>query len=196
MIIENSFEVPAPPEQAWALLQDVPRIVPCMPGAELVEIVNENAWKVAMHVRLGPIAMKFDADLIRDEVDEQGRVARLSAKAREARGRGGARARIESRLSASGGVTQVNVTTDLSLQGAVAQYGRGIAADVAAQLTQRFAECLAAQLQEAERAQGAPATTQTPTRVRPVGAIGLALDVVRRGACRVLRKLFGRQERD
>jgi len=33
MRLENAFDVPAPPEHAWRLLNDVPRVVPCMPGA-------------------------------------------------------------------------------------------------------------------------------------------------------------------
>ena len=37
MRLENWFEVPAPPKQAWELLIDVPRVVPCMPGATLEE---------------------------------------------------------------------------------------------------------------------------------------------------------------
>ena len=57
MRLENTFDVPAPPESAWALLIDVPRVVPCMPGAELAETVDESHWKAKLEVRLGPIAL-------------------------------------------------------------------------------------------------------------------------------------------
>src|SRR4029077_18266925 len=102
MRLENSFEVAAPPPFAWRLLNDVPNVLPCMPGAELEEVLSEDSWKAKLHVRLGPIALQFIADVTREEVDEAaGRVV-LVTKAREAKGRGGADARIESVLSASG----------------------------------------------------------------------------------------------
>src|SRR5207302_8172249 len=83
----------------------------------------------------------------RTEADEAARRAGLGAKAREAKGRGGAEARIESTLEPAGEGTRVTIVTDLTLRGAVAQYGRGIVADVSNQLVKRFADCLAAQLQ-------------------------------------------------
>src|SRR4051794_16788007 len=114
-----------------------------MPGAELTEGVGENAWKATMNVKLGPISLRFLTDISRDEADEAaGRVV-LSARGREARGRGGAQATIESSLAGEAGETAVTIVTDLSLQGAVAQYGRGVVADVSAQLTRQFADCLA-----------------------------------------------------
>ena len=98
MRLENTFEVPAPPEQAWELLNDVPRVVPCMPGAELTETVDENTWKATMHVKLGPIALQFGTDVTRKAQDEAARTTTLQASARELKGRGGATAMIESTL--------------------------------------------------------------------------------------------------
>jgi uncharacterized protein len=146
MRLENSFEVAAPRAAAWRLLNDVPSVLPCMPGAELVESVSDNAWKAKLHVRLGPIALQFVADVTREDVDEAaGRVV-LVSKAREAKGRGGAEARIESMLLASGTASRVDLVTDLELRGAVAQYGRGVVEDVASRLTREFADCLARKL--------------------------------------------------
>src|SRR5262249_30708524 len=65
MRLENSFDVAAPPETAWALLMDVPRVIPCMPGAELVETLGEDAWKARMRVKLGPISLAFLTDVKR-----------------------------------------------------------------------------------------------------------------------------------
>ena len=62
MQLENSFEVDAPADAAWALLNDVPAVVPCMPGAELVDVASEDAWRAKLHVKLGPIALQFVAD--------------------------------------------------------------------------------------------------------------------------------------
>lgn len=184
MRLENSFDVPAPPEQAWALLMDVPRVVPCMPGAELTETVDAEHWKARLQVKLGPIALAFLTDLTREAVDEAERRVTLRADAREQRGRGAARAAIESRLAPLNGGTRVDVVTELTLSGAVAQYGRGVVADVAGQMVSSFADCLRAQLvgseQEAQRAVAAQA--------RPVSGLRLGLGAVGRALARLFRR--------
>jgi len=157
MKIENSFEVAASPEAAWDLLMDVPRVVPCMPGAELVETVDDATWKARMRVKLGPIQLSFLADITRESADEVARVVRLFANAREERGRGAARASIESSLGDGGeGRTRLDVVTDLTLTGAAAQYARGMVQGVAAQLLTQFAECLEREL----ATDGRPAATE------------------------------------
>ena len=145
MKLENSFDVDAPPETAWALLMDVPRVIPCMPGAKLLETVDDENWKAQMDVKLGPIGLTFATDVKREATDEAARVARLSARARETRGRGGGQAAIESTLTPTDGGTHVDIVTELSLTGTVAQYGRGLIADVSRQLVDSFAECLRTQ---------------------------------------------------
>ncbi len=166
MRLENSFEVAAPPERAWALLLDVPRVVPCMPGAELTETVDETHWKATVAVKLGPMSMTFGADVAREEADETAKRVVLSTKARELKGRGGATATIASTLEPAGSGTRVSVVTDLQLSGPAAQFGGAVVKTVAGQLTQKFAACLQAQLADE------PAT-QEPQK--PVGGFGLFL---------------------
>jgi carbon monoxide dehydrogenase subunit G len=148
MQIDNAFEVPAAVEDVWALLLDVPRVVPCMPGAELVEQVDESTWKASMRVKLGPVSLNFATDVRQEEVDLAAHRLRLVADARETRGRGSARASIDSTVTPIGGGSSVRIVTELNLAGGVAQYGRGIIHDVSAQLVSSFAECLRAQLLE------------------------------------------------
>ncbi|MEN3343112.1 MAG: uncharacterized protein V7644_2516 [Actinomycetota bacterium] len=175
MRLENSFEVPASVEQSWRLLNDVPSVVPCMPGAELVETVADDAWQAKLHVRLGPIALQFLADVVREQRDEAaGRVV-LRVDARESKGRGSAQATIESALTAANGGTRVDLVTDLTLRGAVAQYGRGVVADVASRLTGQFADCIAGKLADP----AAPAAA-SPARLEPVGGLRLLLAALRR----------------
>jgi carbon monoxide dehydrogenase subunit G len=184
MRLENAFDVPARPEHAWRLLNDVPRVVPCMPGAELVEVTGENAWKAKLHVKLGPIALQFLADIAREQMDEaSGRVV-LAVKARESKGRGSADATLESRLAPAGEGTHVDIATELALRGAVAQYGRGIVADVAGNLTEQFARCIAAKLAEAS-AEPASVDPQAPA---PVGGLRLMLGALWRSVFRRPRR--------
>jgi carbon monoxide dehydrogenase subunit G len=175
MQLENSFEVPAPPDAAWALLNDVPRIVPCMPGTELTETIGEDAWKATMHVRLGPITLQFLVELRREQSDASARQTLLRASARERKGRGGARAAIASSLDETAGGTRVSLVTDLTLQGQVAQYGSGVVEQVAEQLTRQFAECLARQLDESGRDE-----TVEPPALRPVSGVSLFWLALRR----------------
>jgi carbon monoxide dehydrogenase subunit G len=184
MRLENSFEVAAPVDSAWRLLNDVPTVLPCMPGAELVETVSENAWKAKLHVKLGPISLQFLADVSREQIDEQtGRVV-LATRAREAKGRGSAEARIESAVSSSGAGTTVDLVTDLELRGAVAQYGRGVVAEVASTLTRQFADCLARKLAEGAAAGATAAAGADPAAPAPLDGLNLFLAAIWRSLSR------------
>jgi hypothetical protein len=163
---------------------DVPRIVPCMPGATLVEEVDDSNWKSTMAVKLGPISLTFATDVCREEADEQAGRVLLSANAREVRGRGSARASIESTLVAVDGGTSVGVVTDLTLSGAVAQYGRGIVQDVAQQLVAQFAECLRVQLGEGVEAAATPVAPAS----KPISGGRLVLRAVLNSIVRLFRR--------
>ena len=184
MKIENTFEVEAPPESAWDLLMDVPRVIPCMPGAELAETIDESTWKAHLKVKLGPISLNFEADVTREEVDEAAGRVRLAAQARELKGRGAALATIQSTLAAFNGGTRVEVVTDLGMSGAIAQYGRGMVQDVSTQLVTSFAECLQKQLVATpEQAEAAVAA-----QAKPVSGLRLGLAAFARSIARIFRR--------
>jgi uncharacterized protein len=185
MKIENSFDVPASPEAAWELLMDVPRVIPCMPGATLDEVVDDTNWKATMEVKLGPIGLTFAADVKREDADEDAHRVRLAANAREVRNRGRANATIESTLSANGGGTHVDIVTDLALQGAVAQYGRGMIQDISSQLVDSFAQCLQAQL----TAEPEVAAHALAVQAKPVAGLSLFLGSLRRKVAGIIKKI-------
>jgi uncharacterized protein len=182
--IENSFEVEAPREAAWELLMDVPRVIPCMPGAELAETINESTWKAHLKLKLGPISLNFEADVTREEADEQEGRVRLAAQARELKGRGAALATIESTLAAVNGGTKVDVVTDLGMSGPIAQYGRGMVQDVSTQLISSFADCLQKQLVATPEEAEAAVTAQA----KPVSGLRLGLAAFARSFGRIFRR--------
>jgi carbon monoxide dehydrogenase subunit G len=197
--IESAFEVPASPERAWELLMDVPRVIPCMPGTELTEAVDDANWKAKMTVKLGPMSFAFATDVKREDADEAARRARLSARARETRGRGGGQATIESTLVPLGSGTRVEIVTDLTLSGALAQYGRGMVADVSNRLVGQFAECLRNELtaEPAGAATGAaaeeePASPAQAAAPKPISALSLAAGLVRGRLRALIERLRGR----
>jgi carbon monoxide dehydrogenase subunit G len=183
--IESSFQVGVPPDHAWAVLMDVPRVIPCMPGTELTEVVDENTWKAKMAVKLGPVGLEFATDVTREHADEAARSARLAARARETKGRGAGQATIDTSLAAVDGGTRVDVVTDLRLSGKVAQYGRGMIEDVSSRLVDEFAQCLRRQL-EAKPAAESVATAPAPPR--PVGGLRLGLGALVRALLRPLKR--------
>jgi carbon monoxide dehydrogenase subunit G len=138
-----------------------------------------------MAVKLGPISLSFKTDVKLEEADDAARHAKLSAKAREARGRGNASATIESSLTPQDGGTRVDIVTDLQLAGPVAQYGRGLVQDVSSQLVTQFAECLKAQL----AASPDEATAAVKAQSKPVSGLRLGLGALWRS----LRRLFRRR---
>jgi uncharacterized protein len=171
MKIENTFDVPAPPDVAWRVLNDVPRVLPCMPGAELDEVVDENTFRVTMHVKVGAVAMRMKSEVRRTEADEDSRRVVLVADATDEKGRGGAASTISSTVEPNGAGTRVAVVTDLQLRGTLASLGRGVVGAVAGQLTKSFATNLAGELERGEDESPARADA----RVEAVGGLGLLL---------------------
>ncbi len=165
MQLQNSFTVPADPETAWNILLDVPRIAPCMPGAELTEVVGERAYKGSAKVRVGPVSLAFAGEAEITEIDAAARTAKVHAKGNDTKGRGAAEADVVFALSEDGGRTRVDITTDLNLSGSVAQYGRaaGLIDALAGQIIDDFAKNLEAEIgADAAPADAAPAATASP----------------------------------
>ena len=190
MEFDNSFEVPLAPEKAWPLLMDIRRIAPCMPGAELTEVVDERTYKGKIAVRLGPVALAFAGVVKFEELDSEKRTARVKAQGSDAKGRGGANATASFRLEAVPGGAKVLVHTDLALSGAVAQYGRGvgIVQATAAQIMSQFAANLRAQI-ASESGADAPAAS-APARspaAKPISGLALMAKVIWNAIVRLFR---------
>jgi len=158
MRIENVVEVEAPIDRVWALVNDIPRVAPCMPGAALTGVVDERTYEGTVAVKLGPLRMSYKGKVVIEQVDEAGRSARLAASGKDVKGAGTARATVETRLEPLGDTrTRMSVASDVQLTGRVASFGRGGAInDVATRLFGEFADCLRATLE----AEGTPAAAE------------------------------------
>jgi uncharacterized protein len=173
MEFDNSFEVPLPPAEAWKVLLDIERIAPCMPGAELTEVVGKDTYKGKIGVRLGPVALTFAGIVKFEEIDDAKHTARVSAQGTDAKGRGGANAASVFRLEPAGSGSKVLVHTNLTLSGAVAQYGRGVGIiqATATQIMNQFAARLKDKLGQEQPVAGAPAPAAAPTSAAPAAAL-------------------------
>ncbi|HUV09920.1 MAG TPA: SRPBCC family protein [Acidimicrobiia bacterium] len=141
MQITDTFRVDVPVEQAWKVLLDVERIAPCMPGAQLQEIEGDE-YRGIVKIKVGPITAQYKGVARILEADEAARRIVLKGEGRDTRGQGNASATVTALLAESGGGTDVSIDTDLQVTGKVAQFGRGVMADVSAKLLGQFVECL------------------------------------------------------
>ncbi len=141
MEIENEFVVDAPMQQVWEAMLDLERIAPCLPGASIEEAADEE-YQGTMAVNLGPISARYRGMVKVEKADEENHRAVVRADGKETRGQGSAAATITSTLSEENGSTRVHVETDMEVAGRVAQFGRGMMQDVAAELMDRFSTCV------------------------------------------------------
>src|ERR1700722_1122231 len=101
MEFDNSFDVPLSPAQAWAVLMDIRRIAPCMPGAALTEVIDAQNFRGKIAVRLGPVALAFAGRVQFEDVDEANHSARVKAQGSDDKGRGSANATAPFRIEAA-----------------------------------------------------------------------------------------------
>lgn len=200
MEFDNTFEVPVPVDEAWSILMDIERIAPCVPGAELTEVVDANTYKGKISVKLGPVALTFNGQTTFESKDEASHSAKLKAQGTDAKGRGGAHANVDFGMEPSDNGTKVLIHTSLQLSGAVAQYGRGVGmvSDLAQQIMGQFAENLKKNVIEpqdtapaadtsgdAGPADAAPAPPPQPAAPVQVGGMGLKV------LWNAIKRLFG-----
>jgi carbon monoxide dehydrogenase subunit G len=160
MRLEHGFTVPVPVERAWEVLLDLPRIAPCMPGATLTG-VDGDTFTGTVKVKLGPIALTYQGKGRFVERDEAARRVVIEAGGKDTRSAGTAAATVTAVLAGAGDTTRVDVTTDLTVTGRPAQFGRGMIADVGAKLIGQFADCVASTLTAAPP-EPIPAPAQAP----------------------------------
>lgn len=142
MQIKNEFSLDLPPDNAYALLLDLERVAPCVPGAELGAKRADGSHGIKLTVKLGPMRFVYDGAVQIAERDAAARRAVIVGEARETSGQGTAKATISMTVSGAGSVSQVTALADVSLTGRAAQMGRGMVDDVAKKMIADMANCL------------------------------------------------------
>jgi uncharacterized protein len=178
MELTNDFRVALPVERAWTVLTDLERIAPCMPGAQLQEVEGDE-YRGIVKVKVGPITAQYKGKATFVSQDAASHVAVLRAEGQETRGQGNASATITATLTPDGDGTAVTVLTDLTVTGKVAQFGRGVLADVSAKLLDQFVASLESTVlaDDAPAAAGAdeeatdPVVQDTPVAPSTSGAV-------------------------
>lgn len=156
MEFTNTFTVPVTPDRAFALLTDLERVAPCMPGATLEEVEGDT-YHGRVKVKVGPMSVTYKGSATIVALDEDGLTASIEASGTEARGAGTASAKVTASMRSVDDGTEVTVVTDLTVTGKPAQFGRGVMADVGSKIIDKFADCLAGKLEKHEEPQPAEA---------------------------------------
>lgn len=210
MEFDNAFDVPLPPAEAWTWLLDIERIATCLPGAELTEVVDAQTYKGRVGVRLGPVSLSFVGQAKLEETDATAHRARMRATGADSKGRGSTSALIDFALQpiGDGRSTRVDIHSNVTLTGSVAQYGRGsgMIQSVAAQLIGQFGECLRARIlahgaaaaalpaeaagQPAAAASAPETAPAVAAAVKPISGFSLLFGALLAS----LRNLFGRKK--
>jgi carbon monoxide dehydrogenase subunit G len=167
MKFENQFDVDAPLNQVWNTVLDVERVAPTVPGAQVLERSGDDAYKVAIKVKVGPMSMTYRGEVEITERDEAAHRAVMKARAKESRGQGTADADVTMVLRGDNGRTAATVTTEVALTGKAATMGHGVLQDVAGRLVQTFAKNLATMLEGGPTAEPATAVAAQGEPARP-----------------------------
>jgi uncharacterized protein len=192
MQLENSFTVGAPPQRVFAYLLDVNKIVGCVPGAELSEIVDPTTFKGKVKIKVGPITVAYSGIARIADRDDANHAATLEAEGRETTGPGSARAKARMTVVAEGSGSVVKIVTDYNVAGRVAQFGRGVMEDVSRRIVNDMAACIKANVEAAEPTAGGggdeggtgpgpgpSVSSAAPMQTsRPINAFGLLFSVL------------------
>lgn len=178
--IEKSFVVKAPADRVWEFLIDPYRVAKCLPGAAITEQLDDQTYAGTITVKVGPVSASYKGQVRFERLDSDARVAELTGRGLEVRGKGGADMRMTSRLVERGpGETEVMVTSEVNVTGILAQFGRGMIQDVSDQMFEKFTEAMRAELEGGE--QGAD-------KADALDVVSLGAAVGKRALGRVVRR--------
>jgi carbon monoxide dehydrogenase subunit G len=188
MLIKSEFEVAEPVEKVWQFFENIPQVAACLPGAEITEDLGGEKYKGKVAVRMGPVRLQFAGTADITERDDAAKRVVVHAAGAEEKGRGQASMIVTATLARAGRGTRVDVTQDLQLSGAAAQYGRGMIADVTSVLMRDFSANMQDRISRIER--GESAEQISAATASPASGFALGLRAARMALMRVFRRFF------
>ena len=172
----NDFTIPAPVDDVWNYFNDPMKVAPCLPGAELTRVVDQNNYEGRVKIKMGPVSLSFKGKLTVISRNAGSHTIVMKGVGGEEKGKGQAEANVTAVLQGGGNSTTVKITQDVTMSGAVAQYGRGMMSDVTTVLMNQFAKCLSQAIQG-----------KGPSTPKAASGFGIAAGATKVG----MKRLFG-----
>jgi uncharacterized protein len=185
VLIKTDFDVAQPVDKVWHFFDDIPQVAACLPGAELTEDLGDEKYKGKVAVRMGPVKLQFAGTAEIKERDDAGKRIVVDAAGADEKGRGQAAMLLTARLTQVAGGTKVSVDQDLQLQGAAAQYGRGMISDVTTVLMHDFAANMQRRIAAIERGESVEMKN-----AEAAGGVGIGVRALVMALSRLFRRLF------
>ena len=180
IVIENEFTVAASSDDTYALMTDVERVAPCIPGASITGRRDDGAYDALVTMKMGPMSLTYKGVIEIIERDDAARTAVMRAKATETKGQGSAQATLTMDITdAGGGLTTVKVGSDILVTGRVAQMGRGIMTDVAGKMIGEMAKAMEATLVASAEAKARGEAPPESVAAEAPSAVGIAADITK-----------------
>ncbi len=186
MLIRNEFEAAQSIDKVWSFFEDIPQVAACLPGADLTNEIDDDRYEGTVTIRLGPVKLEFDGAAEVKERDEANKTIAVDASGADKKGRGQAALQLNVALASSPRGTKIDVSLDLQLAGAAAQYGRGLVADVTSVLLDEFATNMGNRLDALESGLAPDQVAST----RPASGLLIGLRAARMAPIRVFRRFF------
>jgi uncharacterized protein len=186
MLIKSGFDVAQPVDKVWKFFDNIPAVATCLPGAQLTEDLGDNKYNGKVAIRMGPVRLQFAGTAQIKEKDDTAKRIVVDAAGSEEKGRGQASMLVTATLSPARGGTRVEVTQDLQLAGAAAQYGRGMISDVSSVLMRDFGTNMQSRIEALDRG----VSLDKVGAASSASAFSIALRAARMALGRVLRRFF------
>lgn len=170
MLIENTFGVAADPDRVFAFLQDAHNVVECMPGAELVEDLGNDSYRGKVRIKIGPVTAAYAGVATITDKDAAQRIAVLLAEGKDSKGNGAAKATATMKVSPAPDGSVVEIHTDLSVSGKLAQFGRSVMADVSNKMVGEMASRVRERIEAANSSDAATEDSGTAAGTAPAAA--------------------------
>jgi uncharacterized protein len=185
MLIKSAFDVAKPIDTVWQFFQDIPAVAACLPGAELTDDLGDDKYLGRVAIRMGPVKLQFAGTADITERNEAERRIVVDAAGADEKGRGQASMLVTATLVPAGRGTKVDVSQEVQLSGAAAQYGRGMISDVTAVLMRQFAANLQNRIDAAERGDSGALASAAPASGFAIGLRAMTMALTR-----VFRRFF------
>ncbi len=186
MLITNQIEVPQPLEAVWDFFGDIPQVAACLPGTNLTDQVGDDRYEGDVTIKAGPVKLEFAGSAEITARDEANRTITVDAAGADRKGRGQASLTLTAKLASTALGTKVDISLDLTISGAAAQYGRGLVADVTAVLLDEFAVNMGGRLDAISKG----IDPNSVAGAKPASGVSIALRAARMALVRVVRRFF------